>query len=386
MADGHARSPSCRSRWPEVSGRRVDLAVGLAGASLAAVGSVALGTDLLALLAAATCGGALGLCRSHPTTAWMIAAAATAIAAPEGGVQLLPFPLVTFSAFGAGRWAERRSAIVGGLALVAISLAAAVVSGEDWVPYVLASGVGWIVGRAVRERQLVTDKLGERARELAQEQDAYAELSVRYERARIAAELHDIVAHAISVMVVQAGAGQRLAATSPELTAETFDAISAAARQAEADMGRLVALLADEEAIGEAPDLELVEELVARAAGSGLDVTLRLEGWRDGLPLAVTQTATRIVRESLTNALRYATGAPVRVLLRGEPGTVTVEVCNGPGANATSLAGHGTGNGLRGLHEQLDSIGGQLDAGPTDDGGWRLRAQLPTYARSADRV
>lgn len=369
-----------------MSGRRLDIAVGIVGASLAALGSVALGTSPTEALAAATCGGSFGLCRSRPTAAWIIAAAATAIAAPQGGVQLLPFPLITFSAFGAGRWAERRSAIVGGLALVAIPLAAAVVSGESWVPYVLASGVGWIVGQAVRERQLVADKLAERARELEQEQDAYAELSVRYERARIAAELHDIVAHAISVMVVQAGAGQRLAATSPQLTAETFDAISSAARQAQGDMGRLVALLADEDAIGEAPDLELVEELVARAAGSGLDVTLRLEGRRDGLPSAVAQAATRIVRESLTNALRYATGAPVRVLLRGEPGTVTVEISNGPAPHATELAGHGTGNGLRGLREQLDAMGGQLDAGPTDDGGWRLRAQLPTYARSAGLV
>jgi len=379
MADGRARSPSCRWRWPEVFGRRLDLAVGLAGASLAAAGSVALDTDPRAALAAATCGGSLGFCRSRPTAAWMIAAGATAVAAPEGGVQLLPFPLVTLSAFGAGRWAARTSAIVGGLVLVAVSLAAAVVSGESWVPYVLASGVGWIVGQAVRERQLVTEKLAERARELAQEQDAYAELSVRYERARIAAELHDIVAHAISVMVVQASAGQRLVATSPQMTAETFDAISAAARQAEADMGRLVALLADENAIGEAPDLELVEELVARAAGTGLDVTLRLEGTRDGLPTQVVQATTRIVREGLTNALRYATGAPVRVLLRGARDAMIVEVANDAAPRASALAGHGTGNGLRGLREHLDGLGGQLEAGPTDDGGWSICARIPIY-------
>jgi signal transduction histidine kinase len=378
MAGERARWPSFRSALPEMSERRLDLAVGLVGASLAAIGSVALGTGALAACAAVVCAGSLGLCRSRPTTAWIIAAAATAVAAPIGGLQLLPFPLITFSAFGAGRWAERTSAIAGGLVLIAVPLAAAVAGGESWVPYVLASGLGWILGETIRERQLVADRLAERARELAQEQDAYAELSVRYERARIASELHDIVAHAISVMVVQASAGQRLAAASPQLRADTFDAISGAARQAEADMGRLVALLADENAIGQAPDLELVEELVARAAGTGLDVTLRLEGTREGLPATVAQISTRIVREGLTNALRYATGAPVRVLLRGEPGTMIVEVANDRAPRAAALAGHGTGNGLRGLREQLDSIGGQLDAGPTAAGGWRLQARVPT--------
>ncbi len=145
----------------------------------------------------------------------------------------------------------------------------------------------WGAGRALRERELVAEQLAERARELEDEREAHAALSVRYERARIASELHDIVAHAISVMVVQASAGQRLAARDPEATAETFDAIAGAARQAEQDMGRLVALLGDEDAIGPAPDLALVEELVARAAGSGLDVTLRLEGEREGLPAEV---------------------------------------------------------------------------------------------------
>ena len=105
--------------------------------------------------------------------------------------------------------------------------------------------VFWGAGRAMRAHEVVAGRLKERAAELAEEREAYAQLSVRYERARIAAELHDIVAHAISVMVVQASAGQRLAAVDPELTTETFHVIADAARQAEDDMGRLVALLGD---------------------------------------------------------------------------------------------------------------------------------------------
>ena len=155
---------------------------------------------------------------------------------------------------------------------MAASLAAAVVADnfDGWlVPAVLLVGTAWIAGRAIRERDLVAIRLAERAEELEREREAFATLSVRYERARIASELHDIVAHAISVMVVQAGAGQRIAAIDPELTGETFEAIAGAARQAERDMTQLVALLAADDAIAQAPDLTLVEELVARAAGIG---------------------------------------------------------------------------------------------------------------------
>ena len=150
-------------------------------------------------------------------------------------------------------------------------------------------------------------------------------------------------------------------------------------------MGRLVALLSDEEAIGEAPDLALVEELVARAAGSGLDVTLRLEGEREGLPATVTQTAYRVVQEGLTNALRYASGAAVTVVVRGGRDGLTVDVENGPAVKDASLAGTGTGNGLRGLRERVAACGGALQAGPTAGGGWRLGARLPTRAASAVR-
>ena len=145
-------------------------------------------------------------------------------------------------------------------------------------------------------------------------------------------------------------------------------------------MRRLVALLSDEEPIAPAPELDVVQELVARAAGSGLDVTLRLEGEREGLPSAVVEAAYRVVQESLTNALRYAPGAPVRVLVRGDNDVLEVETVNGPSPRSGELAGHGTGNGLRGLRERLDGLGGRLEAGPTPDGGWRLAACVPRRA------
>ena len=188
---------------------------------------------------------------------------------------------------------------------------------DSGVPALLLPAAGWGAGRALREREEVARRLAERVGELEAEREAHAALSVRYERARIASELHDIVAHAISVMVVQAGAGQRLAASDPERTAETFEAIADAARQAEEDMGRLVVLLADERPPGAAPDLGLVEELVERAGNSGLAISLRLEGDREDLAPELAQAAFRVVQEGLTNALRYSSGAAVEVAVRG---------------------------------------------------------------------
>jgi signal transduction histidine kinase len=178
-------------------------------------------------------------------------------------------------------------------------------------------------------------------------------------------------------MVVQAGAGQRLAGRDEALTAETFAAISESARQAEQDMERLVALLGAPGAIGPAPDLHVVEELVRRAAGSGLDVRLRLEGDREGLPAEVVEAACRVVQESLTNALRYASGAAVQVLVAGEPEALVVEVVNSAGPADGALAGAGTGTGLRGLRERVGGCGGRLEVGPALGGGWSVRAHLP---------
>ena len=219
----------------------------------------------------------------------------------------------------------------------------------------------WAAGRALREREHVVAQLAERAREIEQEHEAHARLTVRYERARIASELHDIVAHAITVMVVQASAGQRLAAHDPQLTTEAFEVIAETAHQAEQEMGHLVALLGHDAALVPAPDLALVEQLVARASASGLDVTLRLEDDRDGLPAPLVQAACRVVQEGLTNAMRYAAGAAVTVLVRGEPGALVTEVRNAAPVAGPAREASGTGNGLRGLRELVGACAGPPD-------------------------
>lgn len=253
--------------------------------------------------------------------------------------------------------------------------------GGDEVPAFFMIVGPAVAGHALRRRDLVARELQERGAEIEAERDVYADLSVRYERARIAAEMHDIVAHAISVMVVQASAGQRLVAADRELAGEAFHAIAEAARQAESDMARLVLMLAAEEPEGDAEDLALVRELVARAAATGLDVRLRVDGDRTVLRGPARRSAYLVVREGLTNALRYASGAPVHVLVDTRAEELVVDVSNAAASGeGPGLAAHGSGNGLRGLREHLDTLGGRLEAGPTDDGGWRLRARVPRLA------
>jgi signal transduction histidine kinase len=366
-----------------VVGRRAQLFVGVGGAAVG-IGSAALEqAGVAGYLAGAVVGGSLAVVPPSPRAAWVTAALALFAAAPFGPLPIGVGLLATVHAFCAGRGDERWWGVAGLIALVGGLELDVLIQHGSGVPALLLPGAAWGGGRALRERELVAAQLAERARELEEEREAHAALSVRYERARIAAELHDIVAHAPSVMVIQASAGQRLAAHDPEATAETFEAIAGAARQAEQDMGRLVSLLGDEDAIGPAPDLALVEELVARAAGSGLDVRLRLEGEREGWPAPLAEVAYRVVQEGLTNALRYAAGASVSVLVRGTPQALTVRVANAPPADEVRFAGLGTGTGLTGLRERVGACGGKLEAGPTPDGGWLLSARLPRRVRVA---
>jgi len=360
-----------------VTARRAELLVGLAAGAIGAASASVEGLGAVGLASGAVVGGALGAVRAHPRAAWLVAVAALLTTAPVGvsvGVALL----VVAHAFCAGRWETRGAGFIALAALVgALELAVLLANDSGEVPALLLPAAGWGAGRALCDRELVAARLAERARELQEEREAHAALSARYERARIASELHDIVAHAISVMVIQASAGQRLATRDPKATAETFKAIAGAARQAEHDMQRLVALLGDEDAIGPAPDLALIEELVARAASNGLAVTLHLDGDFQQLPAPVAQTAYHVVQEGLTNALRHASGAGIRVRLDGGREPLIVEVTNAPAQGEAALAEAGTRTGLQGLRERVGACGGVLEAGPTADGGWRLSALLP---------
>lgn len=293
----------------------------------------------------------------------------------------VPFAVVGLSGIAGSQLTGRRSYAAGAVVLVSANLGAWIV--QDTGPALTMLVVaGFVAGRVVGERQQTAEALAERSRELEEEQDLLADLSVRYERARIAAELHDIVGHAISVMVVQAAAGQRLVEQGPEAASKAFSVIADAARQGSEDLNRLVALLGGDEGRIESPDVDLVDELVQRAAASGLDVTCRFEGDRGGIPPEAAQAAFRVVQEGLTNALRHAPGSSVEIVVRSDDANgrgLVVRVENGAQGVDRQLVPAGTGTGLRGLRERVQSVGGTCVAGPSDAGGWLLEASFPAY-------
>jgi uracil-DNA glycosylase len=187
-------------------------------------------------------------------------------------------------------------------------------------------------------------------------------------------------------MVIQAAAGQRLVDADPARAKRAFAAISESARQGTKDLERLIELLGGSEGdVGGGPDLSLVDEVVARAGRSGLNVTCRFEGDRDRVPEPVAHLAFRVVQESLTNALRYAPGADVHIVIsidQAEHG-LAVRVENDRAAqNGAPLAG--TGRGLVGLRERIQTLGGQFSAGTTGVGGWVVEAD--TYDNSPGPV
>jgi len=236
---------------------------------------------------------------------------------------------------------------------------------------------GYAAGTILRRRQDTAEELARRTAELEREQEELEELSVRHERQRIAGELHDVVGHALSVLVIQAAAGQRLVDSEPERAARTLDVIAESARRGTADLERLVELLGGEAT--PAPDLGLVDDVVAHAVRSGLDVTYRVDADRAAVTDHAAHLVHRVVQEGLTNALRHAPGSPVRIRVAAQAeGGLAVSVENDRSAGVGTL--RGSGRGLLGLRERVQAQGGRLRAGPTDSGGWRVEAWLPLVA------
>ena len=318
--------------------------------------------------------------REHPRAVVGVGGALWLLAAGLGSAddQWFPDPALIIMALLAGTAAlawRGRAAWVAGLGLVAYLGVLWAIVGDSLVALAMFSVPSFVAGTVLRLRREAADELARRGQELEEERELFAALAVRHERSRIAAELHDIVGHAISVMIIQAAAGQRLVDRDPALARAALGAIAESGRQGRADLRRLVDLLGGAEVGG--PDLALIEEVVTRAARSGLDVSCRFEGDRDGVTEPVAHVAFRVVRESLTNALRHAPGATVRVLVKGQGRALSVRVENDQ-PSREGLALGGTGRGLIGLRERVRELGGALDAGPLPGGGWLVRAELPT--------
>ncbi|MET9773348.1 sensor histidine kinase [Streptomyces sp. NPDC006367] len=251
------------------------------------------------------------------------------------------------------------------------------------VPFALA----WVLGDSIRTRRAYFAQLEERNARLEKEREAQAKVAVAAERARIARELHDVVAHNVSVMVVQADGAAYVLDTAPDQAKKALETISTTGRQALAEMRRLLGVLrtGEHQETGEyvpQPDVEQIGELVEQCRTAGLPVDFKIEGTARPLPSGVELTAYRIVQEALTNTRKHGgpdAGASVRLVYFDDGLGLLIED-DGKGAphELYEEGGlDGQGHGLIGMRERIGMVGGTLDAGPRPGGGFRISALLP---------
>ena len=243
----------------------------------------------------------------------------------------------------------------------------------------------WVLGRLTRIRRAYYVQLEDRAARLERERDAQAKIAVAAERARIARELHDVVAHNVSVMIVQADGASFVMDSSPEQAKQALATIAGTGRQALEEMRRLLGLLRSADTGGEyvpQPGVEQLPDLLDQVRSAGLPVAFEVEGEPRELPRGVELTAYRIVQEALTNARKHGgPQAAARVRIRFDDRGVGVLIeDDGRGASAQLARDGGQdgfGHGLIGMRERVGMVGGTLDAGPGANGGFRIDARLP---------
>jgi signal transduction histidine kinase len=237
--------------------------------------------------------------------------------------------------------------------------------------------IAWLIGFLVSGTFQEAERARERAARAERDREERAHLAVSDERARIARELHDVVGHSVSVMTVQASAARRLLRPQQEKEREALLVVEKTGREAMAEMRRMVGVLRRPEeapALAPQPSLEQVESLVEHTREAGLPVDLRIEGEPVQLPPGVDLTAYRLVQEALTNTMKHARASSAEVVVRYGDGDVELTISD-DGVGGSD--GDGGGHGLVGMRERVAVYGGQLEAGPRADGGFRLRARLP---------
>ena len=292
---------------------------------------------------------------------------------------------IMVAAYSVGAYCRYRLASLGALVATAIVIDVVFHGGLPPIPQASGPFIAliplWLVGNAMRTRQLRIDASEERAVRLEREQELSTRAALAEERARIARELHDVVAHSVSVMVVQAGAARQVLPTSPEQAIEALRAVESTGRDAMTELRGLLDVLGDDGGMTLAPQpgMEQVDRLVERVREAGLPVELQVEGMRRPLPVGVDLAAYRIVQEALTNALKYSGLAPTRVMLDYRADELKLEVLDEGSSNPTGKRTE-SGRGLAGMRDRVALFGGTLEAGPRPVRGYAVRAWLPSGA------
>jgi signal transduction histidine kinase len=304
---------------------------------------------------------------------------------------LYGFMAVVVAAYSVGAYAQPRRAVLGGALVVLVFWVGGLLDNlrhpgtvplGDFVFVTFLFGGAWLLGRVMGARGLQTAELQQRAARLEAEREAKAHAAVAAERARIARELHDVIAHSVSVMVVQAGAAEEVLQEAPERARAPLEAVQETGRQTIVELRRLLGILREDgQAVPLAPQpgmahLDLLLEQIREA---GLPVELRIQGRPTPLPPGVDLAAYRIVQEALTNTLNHAGPAHAEVIVRYAERALELEVVDdGRGPPPTSSGG---GHGLVGMRERAALYGGTLQAGPrADAAGFAVRARLPREA------
>lgn len=244
------------------------------------------------------------------------------------------------------------------------------------LPFILI-GAAYLAGREIASRQRQLNQQRERAGQLERDREEAVRAATEGERKRIARELHDVVAHSVSVMVVQAGAARKVMDDKPDAARDSMLAVEASGHEAMAELRRLLGVLGEngsEAPVAPQPGLESLDALISRVKDAGLPVDLRVEGDPQLLAPGVNVAAYRIVQEALTNALKYAGGSPTEVVVRYTPEAIELEVLD-EGAVATPA--DGIGRGLVGMRERVALFGGTIEAGKRANRGYAVRARLP---------
>ena len=282
-------------------------------------------------------------------------------------------------------YCERRVSIrAAALAALPITVAVIVNNGAHTgqvIPELAVFAIAWVVGDNMRTRRAYLAELEARAARLERERENKADRAVIEERARIARELHDVIAHNVSVMVVQAAAGEDVFDEDPGKARESLAAVASTGRAALTELRRLLGVIRAEDDRGDTafapqPGLERIDELIGQVREAGLPVELSVLGEARPLPEGVGLCAYRIVQEALTNTLKHAHASTAQVHLRYVADALELQVLD-DGRGTTSLNGEIAGQGLIGMRERVALFGGELTAEPRSGRGYEIRARLP---------
>ncbi len=333
---------------------------------------------------------------SDPARALVLLAMTIAIAwrrrAPEAvlvveiaGLALVPRDLAApqaialfVAAFSAALYSRRRllvPALLLGAATTASALAGALPVARWLLPFLLM-GLVWLAGSALRRRELRAEAWADRAERLEREQEA----SLRAERARIARELHDVVTHSVSVMVLQTGAARQIMSKDERRSQTLLESVEKSGRSALEELRHMLGLLSDDDVdapLAPQPGVTEIPALIEHVQQTGLEVELCIEGQPRALSGGVAVAAYRIVQEALTNVLKHAGGAPTRVVVRWAEGALELEILDRGPRNDVGQRDAVAGRGLAGMRERAGMYGGTLQARPGPDGGYEVRARIP---------